>query len=118
MNDNIYGVHHIQLAIPAGGEGQARAFYGGVLGLPEIPKPEELAKRGGVWFQAGGFQIHLGIDKEFHAAVRAHPGLLVRDLDAICSQCPDVEFGYEVEGYRRAHVFDPFGNRIELLEKL
>src|SRR5262245_56744104 len=81
----IYGVHHIHIAMPAGGEDEARAFYGRILGLQETPKPQELAKRGGVWFQADGFQIHLGIDKDFRAAVRAHPGLLVRNLDEICA---------------------------------
>jgi catechol 2,3-dioxygenase-like lactoylglutathione lyase family enzyme len=122
MKSDIYAVHHIQLALPAGGEAAARDFYAGILGLEEVPKPEGLARRGGVWFQAAGFQIHLGVDLEFRAARRAHPGLLVRNLERICQAYEQSGASAErdslVEGYRRAFLSDPFGNRIELLESL
>ena len=76
----IVRLDHVQLAMPAGGEGLARAFYGGALGIPEVPKPPELAKRGGCWFERGELKIHLGVEREFHPARKAHPGLQVEDL--------------------------------------
>lgn len=119
----ILAIDHIQLAMPVGEEGKARAFYGGVLGLTEIDKPEALAKHGGAWFQSAGLVLHMGVEADFHANRKAHPGLLVDDLQAfleICHAC-----GIEtdttqpaLQGYHRAHVFDPFGNRIELIQKL
>jgi catechol 2,3-dioxygenase-like lactoylglutathione lyase family enzyme len=93
------------------------------LGFIEIPKPPELAKRSGAWFQSGNVQLHLGVESDFHPARKAHPAFLVEDLDALMARVQ--EAGYEtdmsqppLEGYKRAHVFDPFGNRIELMEKL
>jgi catechol 2,3-dioxygenase-like lactoylglutathione lyase family enzyme len=118
----IIGIDHIQLAMPAGGEQRARAFYGAVLGLPETPKPAALAKRGGCWFESDRVKIHLGVDPNFHAAGKAHPGLLVSGLRAIIARCRDQ--GFEVldeapmTGYERAFLSDPFGNRLELMEKL
>lgn len=120
---NILSIDHVQIAMPAGQEEQARAFYAGALGLKEIPKPPELAKRGGAWFKAGAVQVHLGVEADFHPARKAHPAFVVDDLDACLQQLRAA--GSEVDtsqpaldGYRRAHVFDPFGNRIELMEKL
>ena len=115
----ILAVEHVQLAMPPGGEGDARAFYAGLLGIPEVPKPPELAKRGGVWFEAGALKIHLGVETDFRPARKAHPALLVRDLRALVERL--VAAGVEVrddplEGYHRVYVADPFGNRIELLE--
>lgn len=119
----ILSIDHVQLAMPAGEEEKARAFYAGVLGFHEIPKPAELARRGGAWFRSGSVQLHLGVEAEFRAARKAHPALIVDDLDTLLSAVQNA--GYEtdhsqppLEGYRRAHVFDPFGNRIELMEKL
>jgi catechol 2,3-dioxygenase-like lactoylglutathione lyase family enzyme len=118
----IYGLDHIQLAIPAGGEDKARAFYGAVLGMIEVPKPPALAGRGGVWFTFGACQVHLGVEADFRPARKAHPALLTDDLASLLVRCraAQIEFG-EVQppvlGYIRAHIFDPFGNRIELLEK-
>jgi len=106
--------------MPAGKEGKARAFYGGVLGLTEIPKPEHLAKRGGVWFVGGTLHLHLGVEQDFRPARKAHPALLVEELDALVERCR--EAGVEVvpddllEGRRRVYVHDTFGNRIELIE--
>ena len=82
-NFEIYGLDHLQLAMPAGQEDIARQFYVGVLGLTEIPKPAHLIKRGGAWFLAGDMPIHLGVDKDFRPARQAHPAFLVRDLAAL-----------------------------------
>jgi len=119
----ILSIDHVQIAMPAGQEDKARAFYAGVLGFTEIPKPAELAKRGGAWFQSQGVQLHLGVEADFRPARRAHPAFLVSGLDVLIAQVVDA--GYEIDtsqppldGYKRAHVFDPFGNRIELMEKL
>lgn len=116
----IVGVDHVQLAIPAGGEDAARRFYGDVLGLEEVPKPAELAGRGGAWFQSGGARLHLGVEADFRPARKAHPALRVEGLTALIVRCVDA--GYPVErdvplpGLERVHVADPFGNRIELIE--
>jgi catechol 2,3-dioxygenase-like lactoylglutathione lyase family enzyme len=119
----ILSIDHVQIAMPPGQEDQARTFYISVLGFKEIPKPAELASRGGAWFQSGNVQLHLGVETDFRPAHKAHPALIVSDLDAMIVKVK--EAGYEtdtsqppLEGYKRAHVFDPFGNRIELMEKL
>lgn len=119
----ILSIDHVQIAMPAGEEGKARLFYIEQLGFTEIPKPPDLAKRGGAWFQAGSVQLHLGVEAEFRPARKAHPAFIVDDLDALIANVQNA--GYEtdtsqppLDGYKRAHVFDPFGNRIELMEKL
>ena len=117
----IYAIDHVQLAMPAGEEEEARVFYNRVLGIVEVPKPPHLAIRGGVWFEQGNLKIHLGVEKDFRAAKKAHPALLVEGLDELVERCRIA--GYEVvsdeplEGYKRVYVSDPFGNRIELMEK-
>ncbi len=119
---SVIGIDHVQLAMPPGGEDAARGFYRDVLGLRERPKPPELATRGGCWFESDLVKIHLGVDEDFRAAVKAHPGLLVRELQPIVDACrargvrvnDDAE---PLEGYRRIYVDDPFGNRIELMER-
>jgi len=117
----IVGIDHVQLAMPAGGEDRARAFYGQLLGLPETPKPAPLAQRGGCWFESDKVKIHLGVDKTFHAATKAHPGLLVTDLQGIITRCRDQGFDIvddaPMAGYERVFINDPFGNRLELMEK-
>ncbi len=119
----IYAIDHVQLSIPPGGEDQARAFYVGVLGFVEVPKPPELVSRGGAWFEQSGVRLHLGVEENFRALKKAHPALLTDHLDELIGQVRAA--GYEVdatqpalEGYRRAHIFDPFGNRLEMMEKL
>jgi catechol 2,3-dioxygenase-like lactoylglutathione lyase family enzyme len=120
VTSKIYALDHVQLAMPAGQEDLARAFYIGVLGLSEQPKPAHLIDRGGVWLVSGTLKLHLGVDREFRAAQKAHPGLLVDGLDALAARC--IAAGYPVvagdaaEGCKRVFVADPFGNRIELLE--
>lgn len=79
----VIGLDHVQLAMPAGREAEARAFYSGLLGIPEIEKPPALAARGGAWFERGRIKLHLGVDPEFRAARKAHAGLLVTGLDAL-----------------------------------
>jgi catechol 2,3-dioxygenase-like lactoylglutathione lyase family enzyme len=119
----IFSIDHIQIAMPAGEEERARAFYVTVLGFQEIPKPAELAKRGGAWFQSQNVQLHLGVEEDFKPARKAHPAFIVGDLDGLIATVQAA--GYEtdtsqpaLDGYKRAHFFDPFGNRIELMEKL
>ena len=119
----VTGFDHIQIAMPAGEEERARGFYGRVLGMTEIPKPAALAGRGGAWFQAGAAVIHLGVEADFRAARKAHPALLVDDLEHFLERCREagVEMDLDqpaLDGYRRAHVYDPFGNRVELMEKI
>lgn len=110
----------MQLAIPPGAEEQARAFYGGVLGLGEIPKPETMRASGGAWFRAGGVELHLGIEADFQPARKAHPALRVDDIDVLEARCEGagcpVEWDARYPGVRRFYVHDPFGNRIEVLQ--
>lgn len=118
----IVGLDHIQLAMPPERESEARAFYEGVLGIPEVPKPANLAVRGGVWFERRSVRIHLGIEKDFRPAKKAHPALLVEDLAALKGQLAAAGYpvlgGEPLEGYHRSYTEDPFGNRIELMERL
>ena len=116
----LTGIDHVQLAMPEGGEARAREFYGEILGLPEKAKPPALAARGGVWFEAPALKIHLGVEKDFRPARKAHPALLVEDLPALALRlrtagCPVID-DEPLAGYRRLYTEDPFGNRIELLE--
>lgn len=104
--------------MPAGREDDARAFFCGLLGMTELPKPAELAGRGGCWFASGDVQVHLGVDTEFVAAQKAHPGLRCTDLAALLQRLHEAGVAYEEDGAigsRRAFVRDPFGNRIELV---
>ena len=117
----VVGIDHVQLAMPQGREQEARAFYSALLGIPEVPKPPRLALRGGAWFEDGNLKVHLGVDSDFKPARKAHPGLLVQDLAVLVERLR--EAGYEVvnddplEGYYHVYVDDPFGNRLELLER-
>ena len=116
----IYALDHVQIALPPGQEERARAFYSGILGLTEQPKPPHLAKRGGVWFVGGTLRLHPGVEQEFQPARKAHPAFLVHGVEEIAARC--VAAGYAVaadeplDGYDRIYVSDPFGNRIELME--
>ncbi len=113
-------IHHVQLACPPGSEAALREFYGGVLGLTEIPKPPFLAARGGCWFRGHGMELHLGVEQDFRPARKAHPGLLVSDLDAWARRLRDggfpVLFDDEFPGMRRFYSQDVHGNRLEFLE--
>jgi catechol 2,3-dioxygenase-like lactoylglutathione lyase family enzyme len=121
MGYEITDIHHVQLAMPPDEEDAGRAFYGELLGLPEVPKPSELAPRGGLWFRSGTLEVHLGVEREgFTPARKAHPAFLVRGLDALRDRLNGagyrIDEDVQLEGYRRFHVRDPFGNRIELVE--
>lgn len=119
---SVTGLDHILIAIPEGAEAEARAFYIAQLGFTEIPKPDSLAGRGGFWLQAGDFVLHIGTEKAFVPSRRAHPGFLVDGLTAMIKTLRwnhvELQFDVPLPGYNRVHVFDPFGNRLELLEKL
>src|SRR5262245_65944614 len=82
----VVGIDHVQLAMPAGREDEARAFYADLLGVPEVPKPEDLARRGGAWFENGQVKIHLGVDRDFRPARKAHPALRVHDLRGLAER--------------------------------
>ena len=120
MSD-ILGLDHVQLAMPAGQEAAARAFYCGVLGMFEEQKPPNLAARGGTWFRGGAARLHLGVDPEFHPARKAHPAILVSGLTELAARCEAAGFSpvrdEPLDGFDRVYVADPFGNRIELMER-
>ena|SRR5690606_3313465 len=115
----VVALDHIQLAMPKGRESEAREFYQDILGISEVVKPAGLS-RGGAWFESGELKIHLGVEEEFRPARKAHPGLLVDDLDELSAVLRNK--GYAVAdddtlvGVKRAFTHDPFGNRIELIQ--
>ena len=118
----------MQLSCPPGGEDAARAFWAGALGLTEVEKPEPLRGRGGCWFRWASdgrvlAEIHVGVEADFRSARRAHPALVVDDLAAVTARLRAASYDVDESeagtfpGYRRVHVLDPFGNRIELMER-
>jgi len=118
----ILGIDHVQVAAPAGCEAEARAFYGGLLGLEELEKPEALRQRGGCWFRAGSAELHVGVEEPFSPARKAHPGFVVDSLAELVARLraegiaatPDET----IPGVERAYVADPFGNRLELRQAM
>jgi catechol 2,3-dioxygenase-like lactoylglutathione lyase family enzyme len=112
-------VHHVQIAMPEQGEDLARQFYGEILGFPEVPKPDVLRQKGGVWFRTGNLDLHLGVDRPFVAAKKAHVAYEVSDLEWVMELL--VKAGFPIDedeylpGYDRFYTADPFGNRVELL---
>lgn len=112
-------IDHVQLAMPPGREEEARAFFVDLLGMTEIPKPPELASRGGCWFASGDVHVHLGVEEDFRAARKAHPGLRCADYPALVaylrSRGVQVTPDTSGSGLSRSYIDDPFGNRIELL---
>lgn len=118
----VTAIHHVQLAMPHGGEDDARRFFVDVLGMEEVPKPAHLAVSGGCWFSAGSAHIHLGVEQDFMPAQRAHPALLVDNLVEMVRklEMAGVPFapGKPLEGYKRGDILDPFGNRIEIMERV
>jgi catechol 2,3-dioxygenase-like lactoylglutathione lyase family enzyme len=118
----VTGIDHVQLAMPPGGEDDARAFYDRLLDLPEQPKPPHLAARGGCWFASATVTVHLGVEAEFRPARKAHPALLVTDLPALVRTLAAAGVAIvddePLDGYDRVYVSDPFGNRLELLEPI
>lgn len=116
----IVGLDHVQLAAPPGCEEAARRFFGELLGLEEIAKPEPLRARGGIWFQAGAQQLHVGVEQDFAPARKAHPAFAVADLDALAARLGEAGVAVErddaLPGVRRFYAADPWGNRLELLQ--
>ena len=119
VSDQLIGLDHVQLAMPAGAEQRAEAFYSGLLGLARQDKPASLASRGGCWFSNGAVTVHLGVEADFRPARKAHPALVVRDLgalrDRLVAAGHEVRDDHELAGVERCYVDDPFGNRIELI---
>lgn len=119
--EQAFALHHVQLAIPPGGEDAARAFFVGVLGMTEVAKPPELAARGGLWVRADGLEIHLGVEREFRPARKAHPGIRVADLDRLAATLTgagvEVSWDDDFPGHRRFYAADPHGNRLEFIAR-
>ena len=111
---------HIQLAIPQGREEDARHFYGEILELEELEKPDLLKSRGGVWFRLGALQLHLGVETPFSPAKKAHPAFRVEDLDGLAKRLERAGFSPQwndnIPDARRFHTHDVFGNRLEFLQ--
>ncbi|MEZ6005894.1 MAG: glyoxalase [Planctomycetota bacterium] len=115
----IEDLHHVQLAMPPGREAEARAFYGGLLGLEEIPKPELLRASGGVWFRLGSRELHLGIEPGFTPARKAHPGMSASDLTDLAHRLEAAghpcTWDDRIPDVPRFACADPFGNKLEFL---
>jgi catechol 2,3-dioxygenase-like lactoylglutathione lyase family enzyme len=116
----LRSIDHVQVAGPPGCEAAARSFYGGVLGLREIPKPPVLAARGGVWFKLGQQELHVGIEREFRPALKAHPAFRCADPDGLARSLEaagvSVTWDDTLPDVRRFFTTDPFGNRLEMME--
>jgi catechol 2,3-dioxygenase-like lactoylglutathione lyase family enzyme len=119
---SFIGVDHVQLAAPPGSEPEARRFFGELLGLVEVPKPAALAARGGVWFQCGAQQIHIGIERDFRPAKKAHPALRLASEGALAAlrarleaERVPVRVDHEIEDAARFFADDPWGNRLEFV---
>ncbi|MFF0741001.1 VOC family protein [Streptomyces sp. NPDC004111] len=117
----IDALDHVQLAAPPGSEDALRTYYTDVLGMREIPKPPVLAARGGCWFEAGGVQLHLGVEADFRPAKKAHPGIRVTAIEAyahrLASHGAEVVWDDNLPGHKRFYSTDPVGNRLEFLQR-
>jgi catechol 2,3-dioxygenase-like lactoylglutathione lyase family enzyme len=115
---SVIGIDHVQVAAPAACEDEARRFYGELLGMDELAKPEAIRARGGCWFRAGAQELHVGVEDPFSPARKAHPGFVVSDLDTVRGRLRAAGVAFEddarIEGVDRLFVDDPFGNRLEL----
>lgn len=120
MTQFLTGIDHIQIAAPPQSEEQAREFYSNLLGMEEIPKPENLQARGGCWFKCGTQEVHIGVQVDFTPAKKAHPGFTVHALEQLKSKLETAGYNISEEppiaGRARFFTHDPFGNRIEFLE--
>jgi len=120
MKSRIAHLDHLQIAAPEGCEAAARDFYGALLGMREIEKPESLRARGGCWFECGAQQLHIGVEKDFRPAKKAHPGFAASNLDelrqALLARGVKVTDDASIPGVRRFHTEDPWGNRLEFVE--
>lgn len=122
MTYSFQGIDHVQVAAPPNQEDIAREFYSNKLGFHELQEPENLAKRGGVWFQVGNHQLHIGVENDFTSAKKAHPAFEVKNINnlktKLISKNVDVIEDDNLEGAKRFYLHDPFGNRLEFLEWL
>ena len=120
MSFQYESIDHVQIAAPVGCEEKAREFYQGILGFGEVPKPASLQKNGGVWFQAGSVQLHIGVEEQFTPARKAHPAIRVKNLEQmkVYLRAKGTNFTEDekLPGAHRFYIFDPFGNRLEFLE--
>lgn len=118
----LLAIDHVQIAIPEGGETQARPFYEDFLGLKQVAKPVSMATRGGAWYESGAIKVHLGVEQDFRANEKAHVAFRVQDLATFVGLAQRsgwrVREDAELPGHKRAFVYDPFGNRIELLQPI
>ena len=118
----LQAIDHVQLAMPRGEEEAARGFYAALLGLPEQPKPPELAKRGGCWFESDAVKLHLGVEEPFRPARKAHIAFKVGDVASLAARARAVGFEVvddeDLPGHERIYIYDPFGNRLEFLRPL
>jgi catechol 2,3-dioxygenase-like lactoylglutathione lyase family enzyme len=116
----LQAIDHVQVAIPPGGEGEARRFYDAFLGLAEQPKPGNLAKRGGCWFESGTVKVHCGVEDPFHPARKAHIAFKVDDVAGLATRARAAGFETTADeplpGHDRVYIYDPFGNRLEFLK--
>jgi catechol 2,3-dioxygenase-like lactoylglutathione lyase family enzyme len=115
----LNAIHHINLVIPAGKEDLARAFYGDILGLPEVEQPDELKPSGGCWFEQGNVRVHISIDSDFTPSQKAHTAFLIDTLEPLRARIEDADYavkdGSDVDGLERFFALDPFGNRLEFM---
>ncbi|KUP06924.1 glyoxalase [Bacillus coahuilensis m2-6] len=115
----IEGIDHIQITAPKGCEEEARAFYGGILKMVEIPKPSHLQLRGGCWFQCGNQEVHIGVEEPFKPTRKGHPGFIVKSIEEVKAHFDQKNVSFledePIEGRERIFVLDPFGNRLEFL---
>ena len=120
MNVHFNRLNHVQVCIPRGAEAAARAFYGGTLGLKEIEKPKELKENGGLWFEIADIQLHIGVEDAV-APSKRHPAFEVEDVPGVRRYLEEngvrTRDERDVPGMRRFSFYDPFGNRVELMEK-
>lgn len=114
-------IDHVQVAMPVGGEAEARAFFCGLLGLPELPKPADMAARGGCWFSLGDRQLHMGAELDFQPAKKAHIALATDALDMLRMHLERAGYVTHddsvIDGRHRFFTEDPFGNRIEFMDR-
>ena len=118
---SVEGFHHVQLAMPPGGEPEAESFYAGLLGFARLEKPVHLASRGGCWFRSGEVELHLGVEEGFVASKKAHPALRIRGLASMRAALGaagwPVQDDTQLDGHDRWYALDPFGNRLEFIEE-
>ncbi|KMY51583.1 VOC family protein [Peribacillus loiseleuriae] len=121
MSFSFTGIHHVQLAAPPGSEEVARKFFVGILGFEEIEQPEPMKIRGGVWFGFGNYHLHIGIEEPFSPAKKAHPAFEVKNIEALKIHLAENNISFIVDtdypGVNRIYIEDPWGNRVEILEK-